>query len=130
MVMVSYSNLRNGLRGGMTVQAPNASAWAVTYGYDAGNRLTSLASPAGVFGYSYASVTAGSAGTLINGTTLPNRARITNTFDAMARETGTWLSAGSVNEVVIIPAVPPQISPWPYPTDPASAELGTVNAEP
>jgi RHS repeat-associated protein len=92
---VSYNNLANGLRGGLSVDAPNAPAWAQSYGYDAANRMSSLVSPAGTFGYTYTSASAGSAGGLIRKIALPTGGWITNTFDGLGRETGTWLKNSS-----------------------------------
>jgi RHS repeat-associated protein len=93
--MVSYSNLANGLRGGLSVQAPIAFPWTQSYGYDSVNRLTSITSQAGAFNYTYAGLIAGSAGALISSLSLPNAGWITNTFDALGRETGTWLKNAS-----------------------------------
>ena len=49
---VSYT-YNNRLRSGLSVLAPNASAWTESYGYDAAKRLTTVASPAGTFAYAY-----------------------------------------------------------------------------
>ncbi len=50
--------------------------------------MNSLTSPAGSFGYGYAA----SASALIQSITLPNAAYITNTYDSLARLTGTALA--------------------------------------
>ena len=55
----------NRLRTGLSVLAPDASAWTQSYGYDAARRLTNVVSPAGAFGYSYAAGQAASAGSLV-----------------------------------------------------------------
>jgi YD repeat-containing protein len=47
---VSYT-YQNRLRTGLSVQAPNASAWSQGYGYDSARRLKSVSSPAGTFNY-------------------------------------------------------------------------------
>jgi RHS repeat-associated protein len=99
-VSFSYANR---LRMGLSVQAPNAAAWAQSYGYDAARRLTSLSSPAGTFGYSYNDGPYNSSGyfsqssSLVDSLALPDGADITNTFDTEARLKGTWLlnSSGS-----------------------------------
>jgi YD repeat-containing protein len=44
---VNYS-YDNHLRTGMSVQAPNASAWVQSYAYDSMRRLTNITSPAGI----------------------------------------------------------------------------------
>ena len=49
---VSYS-YANRLRTGLSLQAPSASSWVQSYGYDAAKRLTSVTSPVGAFGYIY-----------------------------------------------------------------------------
>ena len=69
------------LRGSLSVQAPNASAWAVSYGYDAARRLTSVTSPAGAFTYGYAA----GASPLPAYQYLPGGALIIRTFDEVAR---------------------------------------------
>jgi YD repeat-containing protein len=94
--VVSYSNMANKLRGQMQLQQPNASSWVRGYGYDAANRLTSVTSPAGVFGYNYIAVGQGaSPANLVGKLTLPNGSWIANTYDAMGRQTGTWLNTSS-----------------------------------
>jgi len=50
---VSYSYQSAGPRRGLTLLQPNASPWTQSYGYDAAERLTSVVSPAGAFGYAY-----------------------------------------------------------------------------
>jgi hypothetical protein len=49
---VSYSYAKV-LRSSLSLLAPNASSWTQSYGYDGGNRLNSLSSPAGMFTYAY-----------------------------------------------------------------------------
>src|ERR1700720_4155643 len=90
---VSYS-YNNRLRTGLSLQAPNASAWGQSYGYDNARRLTSLTSPAGTFGYTYGSTNLQRVIKL----SLPNSAYITNTYDNVARLTGTYLkNSGNTN---------------------------------
>ncbi|NMD19954.1 MAG: RHS repeat protein, partial [Verrucomicrobia bacterium] len=84
---VSYSYQYAGLRGGLTLLQPNGSPWAQSYGYDAAERLTSVVSPAGSFGYAYDSTRVALPGTL----TLPNGATIATSYDFMARLTNTTL---------------------------------------
>jgi RHS repeat-associated protein len=81
---VSYT-YANRLRTGLSVQAPNASPWTQSYGYDAARRLDSLASAAGTFSYGYTGVVAGASGSLVRRLSLPNGAWITNTYDRVAR---------------------------------------------
>jgi RHS repeat-associated protein len=83
---VSYT-YANRLRTGLTLQMPSASAWAEGFGYDNARRLTSLTSPAGVFGYAYDLTRSLQVAKL----TLPNGAYITNTFDNAARLLSTTL---------------------------------------
>ena len=80
---VSYT-YNNRLRTGMSVQSPNASAWAITYGYDAGRRLTNVTSPAGAFGYSYQASSASSLPVYI---WLPNGGYNYHIYDSLARVT-------------------------------------------
>ena len=83
---VSYT-YANRLRTGLSLSAPNSSAWTQSYGYDTARRLTSLTSPAGTFGYAYDPVQLQRMDKL----TLPNAAYITNTYDNVARELSTVL---------------------------------------
>jgi RHS repeat-associated protein len=87
---VSYT-YNNRLRTGLALAQPNTSPWSQSYGYDNARRLTSLTSPAGGFGYAYDAVRKLQVADL----TLPNGAYITNTFDNMARLTGTYLDNSS-----------------------------------
>lgn len=74
-----------GLRTAMSV----GSAWSQSYGYDSAWRMTSLASPAGTFGYGYGAPSAASA--LVRTISLPNFATITNHYDSLARLASTAL---------------------------------------
>jgi RHS repeat-associated protein len=98
---VSYT-YANRLRTGLSVAAPNASAWTQSYIYDDMRRLTNVTSPAGVFGYDYGYdpyygyVT--SPASLVRKLTLPNSAYITNYYDGNARLLGTYLrNSGDTN---------------------------------
>ena len=84
---VSYSYQYAGPRSGLTLLQPNASPWTQSYGYDAAERLTSVVSPAGSFGYTYDSTRVALPGTL----TLPSGATIATSYDFMARLTNTTL---------------------------------------
>jgi hypothetical protein len=44
------------LRRTLTLQAPSGSAWTQNYSWDAAQRLASVSSPAGAFGYQYGAV--------------------------------------------------------------------------
>jgi RHS repeat-associated protein len=85
---VSYT-YNNRLRTGLSVQAPNASAWTQSYSYDTARRLTNLTSPAGTFGYTYDAVRM----QRVDELSLPNGAYITNTYDDVARLTSTALES-------------------------------------
>jgi len=77
----------NRLRTALSVASVSGPAWTQQYGYDSARRLTSVTSPAGMFDYNYDPVEL----QRVDSLTLPNNAYITNTFDTMARMTGTWL---------------------------------------
>ena len=64
------------------------SAWSQSYGYDAAKRLTTLASPAGNFGYTYDPVRHLQVAQLA----LPNGACLTNSYDGVARLTQSALN--------------------------------------
>jgi RHS repeat-associated protein len=86
---VSYA-FNNGQRESLTLLQPNASSWIESYGYDAGRRLTSVTSPAGTFGYTYAGP-----GSLVTNLVLPGSWATGNQFDSVGRLTGTYLRNGS-----------------------------------
>src|ERR1019366_6727374 len=73
-----------GHRTNLTLTQPSGS-WSQTYNYDAEWRMTGITSPAGAFGYAYATPNPASA--LISGIALPNWASIVNTYDSLARLT-------------------------------------------
>ncbi len=77
-----------GLRTALALSQTTGS-WSQSYGFDAGWRLQSVTSPAGSFGYSY---NFEPASPLVTGITLPNGANITNSYDSLARMTGTSLN--------------------------------------
>ena len=79
------------LRTGLILEQPT-DVWWTSFGYDAARRLTSVASPAGTFGYSFG----GHASRLTQKLSLPNSSYITNTYDEVARLLSTkLLTAGS-----------------------------------
>src|SRR5712671_6706760 len=91
-VSLTYDNGRR--RSGLNLQAPNASDWVQSYGYDGGGRISTLISAAGTFTYQSPTgvdptVTSGSA--LVQKLSLPNGAYITNSFDDWGRLLGTTL---------------------------------------
>jgi RHS repeat-associated protein len=88
---VSYT-YNNRLRTGLSLQAPNASAWTLGYGYDLARRLKSVNSPAGMFNYTLGGASAASS--LIKKLLLPNGAYITNSYDSVARLLSTALANG------------------------------------
>ena len=81
-------NYAQGLRTNLTL-SQTTSNWSQSYGYDSGWRMNTITSPAGTFGYSY---TFQPASKLVTGITLPNGANIVNSYDSLARLTGTALN--------------------------------------
>jgi RHS repeat-associated protein len=82
------------LRSSLSVQQPNASAWAQSYRYDEYWRLTNVTSPAGVFGTQYKSVSVGSTAMLadlVSRLDLPGGGYIENTQDDLGRLLSTVL---------------------------------------
>src|SRR5271157_3162987 len=77
-----------GHRTSLSLTEPSGS-WSQSYAYDSEWRMTNITSPAGAFGYAYATPNPASA--LISGITLPNWASITNQYDPLARLTNTAL---------------------------------------
>jgi RHS repeat-associated protein len=77
-----------GLRTALTL-SQTTSNWSESFGYDAGWRMTNVVSPAGAFAYSYNFQPASS---LVTGIQLPNGANIVNSYDSLARLTGTALN--------------------------------------
>ena len=84
---VSYT-YQNRLRTSFSV---NGTAWTNGYCYDLARRLTSVSSPAGIFGYDYDPIRL----QRVNSVSLPNGANIANTFDNVARLTRTALMSSS-----------------------------------
>ena len=78
----------NRLRTALNLQQPTG-LWTNKFVYDAAARLTNVTSPAGPFGYTLGG--SGVASPLIKKLLLPNTSYITNTFDNVARLTGTFL---------------------------------------
>jgi len=83
---VSYTYDNGRRRNTLSLLQPNASAWAHSYTHDSMGRLRALTSPAGTFNYSYSGP-----GSLLTNVSLPNGARITNSYDTSARMTATVL---------------------------------------
>jgi RHS repeat-associated protein len=77
-----------GLRTALTL-SQTTSNWSESFGYDSSWRLQTLTSPAGSFTYSYNFQPASS---LVTGIQLPNGANIVNSYDSLARLTGTTLN--------------------------------------
>jgi RHS repeat-associated protein len=91
---VSYT-YNNRLRSSLSVLAPNASAWTESYGYDTAKRLTTVASAAGSFGFTYDLVRQLQARKI----TLPSGAYITNTYDNVARLLSTGLKSSGQSTI-------------------------------
>ena len=83
---VSYT-YNNRMRIGLSLQQPDADAWAQSYAYDGARRLTNTTAPAGGFTYAY-DVTRQ---LRVSKLSLPNGSYITNAYDTVARLTGTTL---------------------------------------
>src|SRR5881396_231235 len=83
---VSYT-YNNRLRASLSLQQPTGS-WTNGYTWDAAHRLSTETSPAGTFTYNYK---VGQASSLPIKLALPNSSYITNTYDSVARLTGTYL---------------------------------------
>jgi RHS repeat-associated protein len=83
---VSYT-YNNRLRTGLSIAAPNASAWTQSYGYDSARRLKNVVSPAGEFDYAYDPMEL----QRVDQLRLPNGAVVTNKYDNVARLTLTEL---------------------------------------
>jgi RHS repeat-associated protein len=81
------------MRTSLVLQQPTGT-WTNGFGWDTAERLTNVTSQAGSFGYTYAI----GASFLPIKVSLPNTSYITNTYDNVARLTGTWLknSGGTV----------------------------------
>ena len=79
-----------GLRTVLNLTQPSDS-WSQSYNYDAMWRMTNITSPAGVFGYGY-NFNSQPASSLVTGINLPNGAAIVNSYDGLARLTGTALN--------------------------------------
>jgi RHS repeat-associated protein len=78
---------QNRLRVGLGLQQPTGN-WTNGFIEDVSGRVTNVTSQAGTFSYFYPS---GKASILTAGILLPNTAYITNSFDNVARMTGTYL---------------------------------------
>lgn len=85
-----YNNGR--LRSGLILVQPTGT-WTNGFTYDSAHRLSNVVISAGTFSYAYKGP-----GNLVTNLALPNSAKITNTYDNVARVTGTYLvnSGGTV----------------------------------
>ena len=81
----------NRLRTRQDLQQPTG-VWTNGFGYDAARRLTHVTSPAGAFNYLLPGTRPSS---LVSRLSLPNGSYITNTYDNVARLTGTHLKNSS-----------------------------------
>ena len=75
-------------RSGATLEQPGGGTFATTYGYDTSGRLNSVVSPAGSFGYTYATVTLGGYSYVpgeIAQVSLPGGPYVGQTFDNVGR---------------------------------------------
>jgi RHS repeat-associated protein len=85
------NSYNNRLRTALSLAQPTGK-WTNSFGYDAAKRLTNVTSQAGSFAYLLPSTRPS---TLVTRLTLPNTSYITNTYDSLARLTGTWLKNSS-----------------------------------
>jgi RHS repeat-associated protein len=92
---LSFTYRTNDLPDTVTLQQPSGS-WTAAYGYDTGNRLTSITTTAGTFGYAYhpGFGAGGVAGGPVRQISLPGGTRITNSFDVAGRLAATRLMTG------------------------------------
>src|SRR5437763_1019572 len=81
------------MRSSLTLQQPTGN-WTNGYTWDASHRLSTETSPAGAFTYTYTG-----AGKLVKKLALPNVSYVTNTYDNVARLTGTYLD-NSANTIL------------------------------
>jgi RHS repeat-associated protein len=84
------STYQNRLRVGLSLQQPTG-AWTNGFSYGPTRRLAGITSAAGAFGYDFSLSGVVQPGSLVRRVSLPNGGYITNTYDAVARLTGTWL---------------------------------------
>jgi RHS repeat-associated protein len=84
------NSYNNRLRTALALQQATG-VWTNGFGYDAAKRLTNVTSQAGSFAYAFPS----GIQHLVSRIALPNGSYITNTYDAVARLTGTWLKNSS-----------------------------------
>jgi hypothetical protein len=89
----TYQNRR---RISLKLQQP-AEAWTNGFGYDVVGRLTNATSQAGTFGYTIGG--ASSASPQPKKIRLPNTSYITNTWDSVARLTGTFLRLAHADDL-------------------------------
>jgi RHS repeat-associated protein len=82
------NSYNNRLRTALSLQQATG-AWTNGFGYDAAKRLTNVTSQAGTFAYILGGTSSESP--LPKKLLLPNSSYITNTYDGVARLTGTWL---------------------------------------
>jgi len=88
---ISYSYFDR-LRTNLDLEQPNALDWKQDYEYDDANRLQTITSPAGAFGYTYnPGLDGADSSGLVAKIALPNNAFITNMYDDNGRMTGTYL---------------------------------------
>src|SRR6266498_2692134 len=89
----TVTNLYNGagMKSGLVLQQPTGT-WTNGFTYDAAKRLSTVTSLAGTVTYNYK---VGQASRLPIKVSLPNSSYITNTYDNVARLTGTYLDNSS-----------------------------------
>ena len=85
---VTYGYDNGQRRSSLSLVQPNASPWNQSYTYDSASRLSTLSSPAGTFTYKYFG-----GGSWITNLALPMGAAITNGYDSVGRLRATMLRA-------------------------------------
>ena len=85
------------MRSNLSLQQPTGT-WTNRFGWDAAKRLTNVTSQAGSFTSEYFAGVAGASGyssRLIKRLLLPNLSIVTNDYDSVARQLGTWLKTST-----------------------------------
>src|SRR5205823_1655574 len=87
----------NRMRTNLSLTQPTG-VWTNRFGWDAAKRLTNVTSQAGSFTNEYFAGVAGASGyssRLIKRLLLPNTSIITNDYDSVGRQLGTWLKTST-----------------------------------
>jgi RHS repeat-associated protein len=98
---VTYFYTNDCLLQSFSLAEPNSSPWVQSYSFDSAERLQTIASSAGNFGYQYNAGLNGysSDSALVQQISLPNGAQVTNSFDSCGRLLVTKLNKSSGSAV-------------------------------